>query len=110
MNIESKDDLARLVSGVLRSAIKDHGPVTATNLASASKRIAGPLAEEFKKLADKSTDVGLKLKLEQQEQEIRLLKKQNNGLRKTRSHLLSLLRSNGLLPEWAGGDAEESAG
>jgi hypothetical protein len=35
--------LERSVVGALRSAIKDHGPITADNLPSAAKRIIGNL-------------------------------------------------------------------
>jgi hypothetical protein len=39
----TREALERAVTGALRSAIKDHGPITAEKLTSATKRVVGNL-------------------------------------------------------------------
>jgi hypothetical protein len=88
MTIDSKDDLTRLVCGGLVGVMNDHGgAITKGDAFSVAKRVAGVLADELKKLgASKCADAGLRLRVQELEQEVSLLRKQRAGM-------LSQLRS-----------------
>jgi hypothetical protein len=99
VNLFDRDDLARMVSGGLRDAICCHGPITHQNLASATKRVAGHVADRLIALGREAcADAGLRVLLARTETELKLARKQRNSLRKCRADLLALLRENGIEP------------
>lgn len=109
MNLSSKDDLTRLVGGCIRDAIRAHGPITTTNAESATKRVAGSLLDRLIALGKEAcADAGLRLLVQQLERELKLSRRQQDGLRRNRQDLLRLLRHHGIDPGAAGTLPEES--
>ena len=109
MNLFSKEDLGRFVSGVMRDVVKVHGPVSAKNIDTASTRVAGSLADEFIRLGKAAcADAGLRLEIERLTRELAQVRKQRARVMQRRHDLLELLKTHGISPGDVGSDADEA--
>jgi predicted metalloprotease with PDZ domain len=99
MDLFSKDDLARVLSGAMRDAVRAHGPITEVNVASAAKRAAGHLQDQLMGLGREAcADAGLRMLLAKSESERKFAVDQVAGLRRNRHKLLRLLKKHGISP------------
>ena len=109
MNLFSKEELARLVSGGLRDVIKTHEPVSIQNVDSASTRVTGKLVDEFIRLGKAAcAEVGLRLENERLTRELAQVRKQRARLLQHRHDLLALLKTHGISPGDVDSDADEA--
>jgi hypothetical protein len=108
LDLFSKEDLARLVSGGLRDVIKMHGPVTIQNVDIASTRLTGNLVDEFIRLGKAAcADVGLRLEIERLTRDLAKCRKQRARIMQRRHDLLALLKTHNISPGEVGSDAED---
>lgn len=108
MNLYSKEELGRLVSGIMRDVVKMHGPVSAKNIDTASTRVAGNLVDEFIRLGKAAcADAGLRLEVERLTRELAQCRKQRARIMQRRYDLLELLKTHGISPGDVGSDADE---
>jgi len=108
LNLFSKEELARLVSGVMRDVVKVHGPVSAKNVDTAAARLTGTLADEFISLGKAAcADAGLRLEIERLTRDLAKCRKQRARIMQRRHDLLVLLKSHNIAPSDVGADAED---
>jgi hypothetical protein len=109
LNLFSKEELGRFVSGVMRDVVKAHGPVSAKNVDTASTRVAGTLVDEFIRLGKAAcADVGLRLEIERLTRELAKCRKQRARVMQRRHDLLTLLKTHNISPGDVGADVDEA--
>jgi hypothetical protein len=108
LNLFSKDDLARLVSGVLRDVVKVHGPISNKNIDTAGSQLTANLVNEFIRLGKAaSADAGLRFEIERLTRDLTQVRKQRARVMQRRHELLVLLKTHNILPGDVGSDADE---
>jgi hypothetical protein len=109
LDLFSKEELARLVSGVMRDVVKVHGPVSAKNVDTASMRVTEKLADEFIRLGKAAcADAGLRLEIERLTRDLAKCRKQRGRMMQRRHDLLELLKTHNISPGDVGADVEEA--
>jgi hypothetical protein len=108
LDLFSKEELARLVSGGLRDVIKLHGPVSIQNVDTATTRVTGNLVDEFIRLGKAAcAEAGLRLEIERLTRDLAKCRKQRARIMQRRHDLLVLLKTHNISPGDVGSDADE---
>jgi hypothetical protein len=99
LNLFSKDELNRMVSGALRDCIKMPGPITSQGIDSASKRVTGTILDRLVRFGKQAcADAGLRIEVQRLTSELAECRKQKVKLQKDRHDLLALLKKHNISP------------